>query len=525
METRANTTLIGAFTLAVLAAFGLFLWWFLRAGESANRENYRIVFSGPVGGLRTGANVFFNGIRKGEVRHLEIDPADPRKVVAIVAIQQGTPVSTATRAALNVQLLSGIASVSLTNAPGPAQPLPRVAGGPPPQIGPDVPGGQDLLAGAQETMNTLNGLVRRLDDVLASGQDPFRRSLENIEKFTAALGDNADNVRDILTQTGEAARQIGALAQRLDRVATQVETMMEGATPGRITSILRNVDELTAGLNAQRDSFAELLREARQAASSLSQTLGSVNETVTAFDVQRLNRAIANAEQVTAQVQSMMEGATPGRVTSILRNIDELSAGLNAQNQNFADLLRDARQAANSLTQTLGSVNETVTTFDVRALNRTIANADRVVTALDSERISRSMANIDRFTQALGDNAASVDQLLRNAGEVSVKLNAMADRIDNLLKSFSGDGQTNMFAEFTQTARSIRTLAERLDTRTAQLTTSISGFTDRTIRDIQSLSADGRRTLTELERTLRSLERNPQRFIFGGSGVPEFNRR
>lgn len=445
METRANTTLIGAFTLAVLAAFGLFLWWFLRAGESANRENYRIVFSGPVGGLRTGANVFFNGIRKGEVRHLEIDPADPRKVVAIVAMQQGTPVSTATRAALNVQLLSGIASVSLTNGPGPAEPLPRAAGGLPPQIGPDVPGGQDLLAGAQETMNTLNGLVRRLDEVLANGQDPFRRSLENIEKFTAALGDNAGNVRDILTQTGEAARQIGALAQRLDRVATQVETMMEGATPGRISSILRNVDELTAGLNAQRDSFAELLRDARQAASSLSQTLGSVNEAVT--------------------------------------------------------------------------------TFDVRTLNRAIANADRVVTALDSERISRSMANIDRFTQALGDNATSVDQLLRNAGEVSGKLNAMADRIDNLIKSFSGEGQNNMFAEFTQTARAVRTLAERLDTRTAQLSNSISGFTDRTIRDIQSLSADGRRTLSELERTLRSLERNPQRFIFGGSGVPEFNRR
>ncbi|WP_204281491.1 hypothetical protein, partial [Proteus mirabilis] len=78
---------------------------------------------------------------------------------------------------------------------------------------------------------------------------------------------------------------------------------------------------------------------------------------------------------------------------------------------------------------------------------------------------------------------------------------------------------------FTNTAKAVRTLAERLDSRTAQLTTSISGFTDRTIRDVQALSADGRRTLSELERTLRSLERNPQRFIFGGSGVPEYNRR
>jgi phospholipid/cholesterol/gamma-HCH transport system substrate-binding protein len=445
METKANTTLIGLFTLGVLAAFGLFLWWFLRVGDSTNREDFRVVFTGPVGGLRTGSAVFFNGIRKGEVRRIDIDPADPRKVVAVVSLQQGTPVSSATRANLNVQLLSGIASVGLVNGPEPAQPLTRTTGSPPPQIGPDVPGGSDIMSGAQQTMNTLNGLVRRLDDVLANGQGSFQRSLENVEKFTAALGDNTDNVRSFLSQTGEAAKQIAALAQRLDRVTTQVESMMEGSQPGRISSILKNIDELTGGLNAQ--------------------------------------------------------------------------------NQNFADLIRDARQAANSLTQTLGSVNEVTTAFDVRALNRTLAGADRVIQALDSERIGRAMANIDRFTQALGDNSANVDLLLKNASEVSGKLNTMADRLDNLLKGFAGDGTNNMFAEFTATARSVRTLAERLDTRTAQLTTSISGFTDRTIRDIQSLSADGRRTLSELERTLRSLERNPQRFIFGGSGVPEYNRR
>jgi phospholipid/cholesterol/gamma-HCH transport system substrate-binding protein len=445
METKANTTLIGLFTLGVLAMFGLFLWWFLRVGDNTNREDYRIVFTGPVGGLRTGANVFFNGIRKGEVRKIDIDPNDPRKVVAVVAIQQGTPISTATRASLNVQLLSGIASIGLANGPGASQPIQRAADGSVPQIGPDVPGGQDLLAGAQETMSTLNNLVRRLDETIATGQGSFQRSLQNVENFTAALNDNTDNIRNFLSQTGDAARQIAALAERLDRVTTQVESMMEGAQPGRISSILRNIDELTGGLNAQRD--------------------------------------------------------------------------------NFADLIRDARQASGALTQTLGTVNEAVTAFDVRALNRTLGNADRVISALDSERIGRAMANIDRFTQSLGDNSANVDLLMRNATEVSGKLNAMADRVDNLLKSFQGEGGSSMMAEFTATARSVRTLAERLDTRTAQLTTSISGFTDRTIRDIQSLSADGRRTLTELERTLRSLERNPQRFIFGGSGVPEFNRR
>jgi phospholipid/cholesterol/gamma-HCH transport system substrate-binding protein len=84
----------------------------------------------------------------------------------------------------------------------------------------------------------------------------------------------------------------------------------------------------------------------------------------------------------------MMEGAQPGRITSILRNIDELTGGLNAQRETFADLLRDARTAASSLTQTLGTVNEVAASFDVRALNRTMAGADRVIQSLDSERIA-----------------------------------------------------------------------------------------------------------------------------------------
>jgi len=444
METKANTTLIGLFTLGIMVAFAMFLWWFLRVSDRQDREDFRIVFSGAVGGLRTGSPVYFNGIRKGEVRRIDIDPTDPRKVVAIVALQPGTPISSATRAGLNVALLSGIASINLANGPGQAQPLQREAGVPP-KIGPDVAGGSDIMSGAQQTMNTLNGLVERLDRLVAEGQGSVQRSLNNVERFTSALGDNSDGIRDFLTQVSDAAKQIAALTQRLDRVTSQVESMMDGAQPGRITSILKNIDELTGGLNAQ--------------------------------------------------------------------------------SQNLGDLLRDARTAANSLTQTLGSVNEVATTFDVRALNRTLAGADRVIQSLDSERIGRAMANIDRFTQALGDNSANVDALLKNASEVSGKLNGMADRLDALLKNFSGDGNNGMFAEFTATARSIRTLAERLDTRTAQLSTSITGFTDRTIRDIQSLSADGRRTLSELERTLRSLERNPQRFIFGGSGVPEYNRR
>lgn len=411
METKANTTLIGAFTLVVLAVFGLFLWWFLRAGDTTVRTQYGIVFPGAVAGLKPGASVYFNGLRVGDVRSVRVDPKDPRQVLGVISVASDTPVRSNTRVSLDVALLSGVAAVSLAGGSADAPPLVPPAPGELPMLRADPSAIQDLLQGARQIMTNVDNLVRRLDDTIAAGQGGFDRSLRNVERFTQALGDNADNINTFLSQ-------VGGISKRLDVILSQIESVMQGTEPGRVASILRNVDELTRGLAGQTDSFAELIREAK-----------------TAF-----------------------------------------------------------------------------------------GSAGRTLAALDADRINRSFANIERFTQTLGDNSANVDQIVKNAAEVSAKLNGMADRVDALLRSFDGNGGNNMFAEFTNTARSIRTLAERLDTRTAQLSNSISGFTDRTLRDIQSLSADGRRTLSELDRTLRALERNPQRFIFGGSGVPEYRR-
>lgn len=431
METRANTALIGAFTIAVVGALFGFLYWFMRGGESGARSEFNIVFNGGVGGLRTGSNVLFNGLRVGEVRSIQVNPRDPRQVLARIAVRPDTPVRRDTRVNLDVQLLSGIAAIAMTGgAPGAEAVLPHADDGVP-RMTAEGSAVQDLLQGATRILANVDGLILRLDRVLGDSSGQIEQSLRNVQAFTKVLSDNAEGVGDFLRETGAAARQIGALAQRFERVTTQLETTLQGVEPGRVASILRNIDEVS----------------------------------------------------------------------------------------------RDSRATLSTLDRTLGSFEQVARGLDVQAINRSFTGVDRLVAALDADRINRAMGQVERFTQALGDNAGSVDTVLKQAAEVSTKLNGMADRIDGLLRGFSGEGGSGMFAEFTRTAQSVRVLAERLDQRTATLTTSISGFTDRTIRDIQSLASDGRRTLSELERTLRSLERNPQRVIFGGSGVPEYNRR
>jgi phospholipid/cholesterol/gamma-HCH transport system substrate-binding protein len=74
METKANTALIGAFTLLVLALAFVFIYWLARGGEQSTNAKLNIIFEDPVTGLAVGSLVVFNGINIGTVTSLTLDP-------------------------------------------------------------------------------------------------------------------------------------------------------------------------------------------------------------------------------------------------------------------------------------------------------------------------------------------------------------------------------------------------------------------------------------------------------------------
>src|SRR6202142_4773831 len=113
METKANYTLIGMFTVAVVVGVFGFVWWFQSIGGSGERTAYRVVFDGSVSGLRTGGSVLFNGIRVGEVTLLALNPEHPEQVVATVSIDKAVKLHEDTRVGLEFAGLTGISSISL----------------------------------------------------------------------------------------------------------------------------------------------------------------------------------------------------------------------------------------------------------------------------------------------------------------------------------------------------------------------------------------------------------------------------
>lgn len=188
METRANFVLIGLFTLAAILGAFAFVFWFQHIGGTSQRVTYRVVFKGPVTGLRTGASVVFNGIRVGEVSALGL--ADPRQVVAELSVDQATPVRQDTQVGLEFQGLTGIASVALKGGSVDAPRLVAAEG--------QIPTLMADSAATQEVTETARSTLLRMDKVIEENQEALRNTIRSIETFTATLAKNSERIDNIL---------------------------------------------------------------------------------------------------------------------------------------------------------------------------------------------------------------------------------------------------------------------------------------------------------------------------------------
>ena len=227
METKANYIVTGVFTLAVIFGVFGFIYWVQNVGGGGERTLYRVVFTGSVSGLRTGSGVLFDGMHAGEVTALALDPHDPRKIDAMVAIDRGVPVRADTKVALEFQGLTGIAQIALTGGSADAPRL-EASGVEPPTLDAGPNAGADVTQAAREVLSRIDGMV-------AENEATLRASFRNIETVTASLARNSERLDKVmagienLTGSGqdqgeiaEAAASIRRLADNLDKRTAEI---------------------------------------------------------------------------------------------------------------------------------------------------------------------------------------------------------------------------------------------------------------------------------------------------------------
>jgi phospholipid/cholesterol/gamma-HCH transport system substrate-binding protein len=228
-------------------------------------------------------------------------------------------------------------------------------------------------------------------------------------------------------------------------------------------------------------------------------------------DILETVRTIAKrAEDVLGSVEGLVK-ENAGPISNTVKNVERFSAALGDNSQNVDKLMKSFGTVADTITpvaQKLGTLSDELT---------------ELVRAVDEKRVASIVENVDRFTAALGGSSGDVGKVVKDVASITDKLNRAADQVEGVLKAAqtflntaAGTEGRSAFQEVADAAKSIRVLADNLDKRTGEITAGINRFTGPGLRDIESLANEGKRTLTDINRTLRNVERNPQQFIFGG---------
>ena len=189
----------------------------LRRRPGPGPQTVRIVFSGSVSGLSQGSIVLFNGLRVGEVTRDQPAAGGSAPGRRHRPGRRQTPIRADTRARLEYQGLTGVAADrahrrragrARRSSPGPASRMPTIFA--------DRSDFQDLIETARNIARRADDVLERVGRVVTDNEGAINRTIQNIEKFSQALGENAEGI-DQLPGPGRPGGREGRAAGRKAR--------------------------------------------------------------------------------------------------------------------------------------------------------------------------------------------------------------------------------------------------------------------------------------------------------------------
>lgn len=293
METRAHYVVIGSIVLSVIAATFYFILWL---GQSQREfDEYDIIFTERVSGLSVGAAVRFNGIQKGEVGTLSIDPDDPSIVIARVRVEKDTPVKDDTKAELELVGFTGLAIIQFVGGGASSPLLKEVSDDRVPKINADASGFAAVIESSGDVLARANRLLS--DDNI----DGIAGIISNIETMTGAFADNEAEIVATLKNINTITTDLAEITDKLDGAAGGLQTFLEEDAPttmeevdalllesrALITDLRAITDENRASIRVFADQglgqIAPTLSEARRLFRTLDAVLREIDRDPNAY--------------------------------------------------------------------------------------------------------------------------------------------------------------------------------------------------------------------------------------------------
>ncbi|NML73344.1 MCE family protein [Rhizobium sp. S-51] len=453
METKANYAIVGFFTMLVIAAAFGFVYWMAEYGRGGPMAPLAIRIPGSANGLSIGSPVRFNGIAVGSVRNLYIDKQDPQFSVAFTEVRADAPVTTSTKAVLEIQGLTGAAYIELSggNAADENILAKAISTGEPAVLLADQSSVTNLLATADKILQRADNAIGELQGFISDARQPLTNTVKNAETFSKSLADNAEGIDKFLESVSALSESVSGLSGRLDTTLAAAEDLFKALNSDKIDKILSNTEEFTG-------NFAD-------ASDKIGPAIDNFRETAATF--QRFGE---NADKTLAKVDEVFAAVDKQKIGKVMDDVSAASG--------------DAREAVKS--------------FKDLSLN-------------------------------ISERTQDIDQAITDFTQLANKLNNASDQVDGILKkvdSFLGSGEADSLSvEARKTLQSIRGAADNLNAKIGPIADNLARFSNTGLRDIQSLVTDTRQTVRGLNDAITNFDRDPQRLLFGGDTVKQYDGR
>lgn len=388
METKANYTLIGAFTLAGFLGILGFVLWFAKL-ELDRQFAYYDVYFPEVSGLGPSSEVRFAGLPVGRVVTMQLAPGNPLPVRVRLEVTEDTPVRSDSTAALEIQGVTGVALVAISAGTARAPLLRDADSAEVPVIPSSRSALQTLSDEGPQIINRLSLVAEQLSEILGP---------ENQSRVTTIL----DNVE----------RSSGNLDQALDDVATATAAVAEAAEG--IAAFGAQMDGLSRSAGVTLDRFAGAATQAEATLAAATATLEGVDSYV-AGDLTTLTQQL---ERSAAGLTTLTE-----RGTASLDNLDTaLSSGTRAFDAAEGVISRDLAPVAGDLRTTLAAVNEALSSLpdDLPQISASLREAaDSAAAAFRSLQVVMDDARspVGAFTRETLPQVARLSQDMRGLVE------------------------------------------------------------------------------------------------------------
>jgi phospholipid/cholesterol/gamma-HCH transport system substrate-binding protein len=227
--------------------------------------------------LRNGGSVNFDGVQVGEILSLKLD--NPRKVVALVRLDNSAPIRKDTVVGLEFQGLTGVAAISLTGGAAAAPPVPL-----------DEDGIPVLTADLSET-ESIRDTLHNVDRVLVGNQAALKNALLNFETYTASLASKGEAIDSIIRKADNAF-------ESFDSAMTKIDNVVPSLADGKADELFQKVKSIRELAESFNKRSGALMEEGRRSLLDVSQAAIKVTRK---FEPQAGSRGSATSPRIPSQ--------------------------------------------------------------------------------------------------------------------------------------------------------------------------------------------------------------------------------